>query len=922
MFNSDGRIRLADCSFEDFRAGTMGNAGHNLYVSRAGVLQRIMHTSLTGSGYVDLPFANSHDDAHNIPAYLCVDPFGSDEPVELPTYGAYAGAVGDLNGDGYDDIVIANQYNGVTNELNAQVYFGSAEGYSRKRMLHLWAPSSKDVVIGSFAPGEMPAIVFVSREKLRIFRQSESGFASGRFDDLTLEHGIDSIVAADLDGDGIDDLVVRAPDSTIHIYWGGEGGIVAERSTVVDTSITGVRQLDTGMDLASMSAGALGGTAPTGLYVYAPPTEPRLKIVELDGRPQLFLCPNATALFLAFDEAREARVTLSLESGPVMSAAAGAIRGTGQTDVVLASRQEDSEGAQFSLVYWGAEGTPERIVTQSANDVAIVDLTGDGCGDVVVCQDETEWMFSTESLIFRGMPSGLASEPRRIATHCALDVLFPISAADGLPKPLFINLESNSRRGNIDSYVYLGGPDGYSEDRRLTFAGWAAISLKYLDFDDRGLPDVLVTNTNENYPEVDNGSFIYRRDENGGFPVDSRVELPTLHSMSTVVADFNRDGYLDIVACGWQNPHLQIFYGGPEGFSEPRLVSLTVDGIEHADPRFMSTADLNRDGYLDLVVPTLGRHPGLLIYWGGPDGFDPSRTTVLETGGVVSSRVADLDGDGWLDLVIGGFKGNDPRDDYRTSVYIYWGGPEGFSNDRRTELPGYFPADVAVADLNNDGVLDIVVANYNAYQNRDTDSYIYWGAPGGDFDPKRMTRLFQHSACGLLVADFEETGWPDIAIANHKTYGDHPGNSYIWRGGPDGFQESDSIALPTRGPHGISHQDIGNVYDRGPEEVFTSRVFELDMPGVLDAVHVRGTFPDKTWTQLQLRTATTHEALESAEWGKRRFETAEENIGLPLAAFVQYRLVMGAVNSVATPRVTEVELLVSRAPGMASPKAE
>lgn len=911
MSESDGRLRLADRSFEDFHAGTLGNAGHNIYVSKAGVLQRIMYTSLTGSGYVDLPFANAHDDAFNLPAYLCTDPLNSDERVELGTYGAFAGAVGDLNGDGYDDIVIANQYNGATNELNAQVYFGSSSGYSRKRMLHLWAPSSKDVAIGTFSVDAKPAIVFVSHERLRIFQQTKSGFASGRYEDRMLDHGIDSIVVADLDGDGIDDLVVRAPDSTIHIYWGGPGGIVADRSSVVDTAITGVRHLDTGMDLASMSAGALGGTGPTGLFVYTPPTEPRLKVVELDGRPHLFLCPKATALFVGFDASRSEQLTRCLDSGPAMSAATGDVRGTGQTDIVLATRQEDADGNQFSLVYWGGAGEPERIASQSANDVAVVDLSGDGCGDVIVCQDMTEWMFSTESLIYAASPSGLAVAPRRIPTHCALDVLFPTWPADGLPKPLFINHESNSRRGNIDSYVYLGGPEGYSEERRLTFQGWAALSIKFVDLADRGVPDVLVTNTNENHPQVDNGSFIYRSDDKGEFPVKNRIELATLHSMSTVVADLNRDGYLDIVACGWQNRHLEIYYGGPDGFGESHNVDLMIDGVEYADPRFMSLADLNRNGYLDLVVPTLGRNSGLLIYWGGPDGYDPSRTTMLESGGVVSSRVADLDGDGWLDLVIGGFKGNDPHDDYRTSVYIYWGGPDGFSNDRRAELPGYFPADVAVADLNNDGVLDIVVANYNAYQHRDTDSYIYWGAPGGEFDPRRATRLFQHSACGLLIADLDENGWPDIAVANHKTYGDHPGDSYIWRNGPDGFQESNRVVLPTAGPHGISHQDIGNVYDRGPEEFFTSRVFELEAPGVLDAVRVKGVFPEKTWTRLQLRTAGTPEALESADWSERSFRSGDEHIGLPLDRLVQYRLALGAVNSVATPRVTEVELQVS-----------
>src|SRR5690606_9577041 len=121
------------------------------------------------------------------------------------------------------------------------------------------------------------------------------------------------------------------------------------------------------------------------------------------------------------------------------------------------------------------------------------------------------------------------------------------------------------------------------------------------------------------------------------------------------------------------------------------------------------------------------------ILWGGPEGFSTDRATVIPSGTAVSTRIADLDGDGWLDLVVGGFKGDDPHDDYRTFVYIYWGGPDGYSNDRRTQLPANFPVDVGVADLNNDGTLDIVATNYHGHQNRDLDTYIYWGGEDGDF---------------------------------------------------------------------------------------------------------------------------------------------------------------------------------------------
>ena len=41
--------------FEEFRKGTFGNGGQNLYVSKKGVLQRIFNFDLNGDGYFGLP---------------------------------------------------------------------------------------------------------------------------------------------------------------------------------------------------------------------------------------------------------------------------------------------------------------------------------------------------------------------------------------------------------------------------------------------------------------------------------------------------------------------------------------------------------------------------------------------------------------------------------------------------------------------------------------------------------------------------------------------------------------------------------------------------------------------------------------------------------------------------------------------------
>ncbi len=77
---------------EDFSQGTLGNAGQNIYVSRAGIVQRV----------------------HQF----------------------------DIDDDGYDDLVLAMAYDGIRHDLNAIVYYGSPQGFSERYQLHLPAPGA------------------------------------------------------------------------------------------------------------------------------------------------------------------------------------------------------------------------------------------------------------------------------------------------------------------------------------------------------------------------------------------------------------------------------------------------------------------------------------------------------------------------------------------------------------------------------------------------------------------------------------------------------------------------------------------------------------------------------------------------------------------------------------------------------------
>ena len=86
--------------FKAFSAGTCGNSGHNLYISRSGVLQRIHQYDFDKTGNLDLVFCNSQDHLERPPVGIYHNPLNKLEYRDLPAEGARSGAVLDLNGVG------------------------------------------------------------------------------------------------------------------------------------------------------------------------------------------------------------------------------------------------------------------------------------------------------------------------------------------------------------------------------------------------------------------------------------------------------------------------------------------------------------------------------------------------------------------------------------------------------------------------------------------------------------------------------------------------------------------------------------------------------------------------------------------------------------------------------------------------------
>lgn len=892
--------------FDDFRKGTFGNAGQNLYVSKEGVLQRIHQYDLNHNGHYDLLFCNSQAHCERMPAYLIRDVFGEQTTTELVTEGATAAAVCDLNGDGYDDLIVGCTKNGLTVAgSNAHIYYGSSEGWTEKYQNRLPAPASRAVAAGDFLGTGKPSIAFLIEGKLRFFHQGDYGFGQKRFIDIPFSG--QSMDSADLDDDGFCDLVVRSDDGSVRVHWGSPEGIDPDAFDVVPSAEAGEKNIVLqNEDVSGVS-----------LSEYVSDASPLVRVLYLSGEPWIFVPSEHEVRLVPIHTDRTFGKQKTLDCPNAFSAAVGDVDGDGEADLVIACRQPSGDDLERSWIYWGdpkgfSDDRKTGFDTYRACDIAVGDLDGDGRAEISVCQNKTHDWYTHASLVCRCTAERVLEEPLSIETHDARRTFIVGCSDDAVFSLVFVNHFSGTASDTVKSYLYYGGADGFSPDRCEEISASGAVEAICVDFDDDGWADLIMVNASEySRGDEDPGSYALVN-RKPGFPSQPDFVFPTTHAHGGACADLNRDGYLDVVFGGFHTPELLFFYGNDKGFDVENPVRLRIEheGVVYDETRWIYLADLNNDGWLDLVVPQITSDRSFVL-WGGPEGYSMDRTQVLCCYHAACARAADLTGNGYLDLIVGGHRQTfgEPEDTY---VYIYWNGPNGLREDRKMLLPANAVNAMAVGDFNGDGTLDLFVGSYATDREREVPSYIYWNRPGTGFSNDDKTRVSTHSASGCVACDFDLDGHVDLAVANHKVDGDHTGWSAVYWNGPDGIDERRITRLPTKGPHGISCVGPGNIVDRGPEEYYTSTPFEI--PDGYDAFDMswEAEIPGQTWVHAQIRSAGEREDLEDAAWiGPDGAETWFETSGNRLAIhgnWIQYRLAIGALNSLRTPRVTEITL--------------
>ncbi|TMQ57061.1 MAG: hypothetical protein E6K76_11550 [Candidatus Eisenbacteria bacterium] len=791
---------------------------------------------VNGDGYADVIVGAYFNDAGGPDAgraYVYYGGPGADAVTDLTLTGAAAfdrfgtsvSSAGDVNGDGYADVIVGAPFNdtGGAEAGRAYVYYGGP-GADAVADLILTGTAAGDNFGGRVSSaGDVTGDGYADA-----LRNDAGGTDAGRayvyyggpgadaVADLTLTgaaagdlFGNSVSSAGDVNGDGYADVIVGADFNNAggshagraYVYYGGPGA-----DAVADLTLTGAAANDlfgvsvssagdvNGDEYADVIVGATGGLGAgwaqvTAIYPY--------QVLSPNGGEQWVAGHPSTVRWLGHDPAD---LAVSSDGGSTWSTMASGVGGL--------------EENEFTLTAPGP-----------ATDLAKVRLTYSGLASKRSNSDLSDGVFR---IVLPVVPPAAAYRLQRTFVGAAGSDWFgwSVSSAgdmngDGYADVIvgaYFNDAGGANAGR--AYVYYGGP-GADAVADLTLTGAAAgdefgISVSSAgDVNGDGYADVIVgADLNAAGGPGAGRAYVFY----GGPGADAVADLTLTgaaagdafgNSVSSA-GDVNGDGYADVIVGAYLNDaggtdagRAYVYYGGP---GADAVADLTLTGAAAGDSfgySVSSAGDVNGDSYADVIVGAYLNDAGgadagrAYVYYGGP-GADAVADLTL-TGAVANDRFSwavssagDVNGDGYADVIVGAF-GNSAGGAQAGRAYVYYGGP-GADAVADLTLTGaaafdWFGYRVSSAgDVNGDGYADVIVgANANDAGGANAGrAYVYYGGPGADaVADLTLTGAAAGDAFGISVSsagDVNGDGYADVIVGAYQNDagGGDAGAAYLY----------------------------------------------------------------------------------------------------------------------------------------------
>ena len=734
---------------------------------------------LNGDGLADLVVANecaSNSSCAGSVGILLSNGDGSFQaPVSYSTIGADASSVtlADVNGDGHLDILVTNQCASASNcgSTGVVVLLGNGDGTFQPGVSYGVPGSNAFSIVAADLNGDGKLDVVVS-EQCSSNNNCNAGSVAVLLGngDGTFQSAVSynsgglyafGVAVADLNGDGHADLVVsnycisnsNCTYGTVDVLLGiGDG---------------------TFQSAVSYNSGGYYSRFVT------------VADLNADGKPDLIVisqCNNYNncdmgsvgVLLGNGDGTFQTASSYSAGEQSAYSAATADVNGDGKLDVIVADQcdySNDCGNGVVAVLLGNGDGTLQTPSTYNSggiilSSVLVKDVNGDGKPDILATNGCADNSCSGASVgVLLGNGNGTFQAP--ISYDPGGEGSFSMAMADvngdGKLDLLVANTcltNSNCTNGTVG--VLFGNGDGTFQSPVAYGAGGVdTFAVALADVNGDGKLDLLVANACNNNSSCNNGSVgVLLGNGDGTYQAATAYGSAGLYADAVAVGDINGDGNPDLVVTNECNGNsctngtYGVLLGNGDGTFQT-AVSYNSGGVTATS---VALADVNGDGKLDLLLTnqcsdnncTTGQVAVLL---GNGDGTFQSPVTYGTSGLYAGSlAVADINGDGKLDLLVTDQCESNSICNTGFLAVLLGNGDGTFQSPLTSAVPS--PQSVSqliLADFNGDGHLDVASGAGN---------FLLLGNGDGTFQP------FQHLGAGgqgLVAGDFNGDGKPDVA---------------------------------------------------------------------------------------------------------------------------------------------------------------